>query len=113
MVGVEGIHGWTACYRQVRQVLVIACYGGVLVFGEKRKVVPTTFIVNFVELDDITGLGVVETGFEFGRIAHEDGTVKQHMLGVGVFIKIDGFVVCILKVEAHLELLGFVATTDN
>jgi hypothetical protein len=112
MVVIEGIHGRTACYRQVRQVLVIACDGGVLVFGEKRKVVPTTFIVTFVELDDIAGLRVVETGFELGRIAHDDGTVKQNVLRFGIFVKIDGFVVGILKVEAHLELLGFVATTD-
>ena len=36
------------------------------------------------------------------RSGVEDGTAKQHMLRVGI-----------LKVEVHLELLGFIATTDN
>ena len=50
-------------------------------------------------------------GEEALRLFHE-GHFEVVLLDV-MMPKIDGFAVGILKVEAHLELLGVIATTDN
>ena len=113
MVSIEGVHGRTTFYRPVRDVVAVACNRRVLVFCEELVVVTAAFVFTFVEFDDVACLGVVEVGFEHGGLAHEDGTVDEHMLDAGIFVKIDGLVVGILKVKIHIELVLFVAAANN
>ena len=81
-----------------------------MVFGEKRE---HTALVFYIIFDAIDNLRIVKGGCQHSFSVHDDGAVNDHISALDGLAEINGYALGVVKIEGHLEPVGFTASTED